>query len=159
MYLTSQVKKAGCEPGSMYHLQKPERIGKQVTLPCSGEEHVSANILILLVSFKLLFIYLKDKAWWVGRDTERSSIHWSLLKWLQQPGLGQAKARNQESHLDLPWGCMSSSAWATLCFFSKPLAVSWIGSRAPGTPISIHKERLHLPTVPQCWPKALVLDQ
>lgn len=60
------------------------------------------SLLKMLKSLKMLFIYSKATMTKRGRDTERSSITGSLLRWLQHPELGQVEAGGQELHPDLP---------------------------------------------------------
>lgn len=72
-----------------------------------------------------------------GRDREkwsrsRSSIHWSLPRGLQQPGLGQAKSRSQELHLGLSCSMTASPAAAQGALVGKRIGNGEAGP-GPGT--------------------------
>lgn len=74
------------------------QVGRQVLEYCT-----------LPLSKKYLFIYLLEKEELKGREGERDFISVSLPKWLLEPGLSKAEARNLELYLGLPCGMPSSA--------------------------------------------------
>lgn len=62
----------------------------------------------------------------------------SYLRWLQGWGMTYAKARIQELHLSLKWGCRGTGAWVIFHFFFQAMIKVWMLSGATVTCTNIN---------------------
>lgn len=89
-------------------------------------------------SFFFFFLrFINGKGRVTERERKRSSSHWfihSLSKHLQQPGLGQPRARSQDLCLSLPLDQQRPNMWSVICLPS--LSRAGIETNVPGIMIS-----------------------